>query len=225
MLIKFAGVWWIICLSLSGFCCGMFIKNTTELEKHLSQNGLREVTVIRIESGGVKYITLLTKTNGKELWLQNPIYYEKDEDGDLSPDFTTVMLSREWINDQIFFIGFNNDYIKSNDTISIKNISFSSIEQFELNVEGHYIVYSIQPNEIVKVPVSWNVDNEALKKDKKNSFLKCTASVKVDFSNGNKILPGAAVFQFIQSDDDKSKCGSGEIIVGDKDVQFKVLPE
>lgn len=188
-----------------------FPRNVKEIERHLSPNNQREVILQRSESSDLKYIELITKTKNKTLQLQTPLYYEKDWDKDIAPDFEKNFQTRQWVNDQIFFVDWTNDFKKSNSGILIQNNSSKVIDQIAIAADGHYIIYELQPNEIVRIPISW---------EKREPDMRCWVSVTVDYSDGSKILPGSSMFNFINSNNKVTGCGNGKIMIMENEIQF-----
>jgi hypothetical protein len=197
--------------------CFLQSKTITEIKRYSSPDGKTEAIVQRLESSDVKYVSLVTHTQSKILNSQTPIYFEKDWDGDIATEYEKVFHTQQWLNNQVFFVGFNDDYSRSNEYLVIKNDSSNLIDQIRITADGSHFIYAVDVRQEIKIPIGW-VKRIA-------PFKGCRANVEVDFSNGTKILPGSNDFQFIQPKNTVSGCGSGEIHINDKDVKFKVLEQ
>jgi hypothetical protein len=197
------------------FClnCGfIFSEKKVELQHLWSPNQEREAILKKNESN---YTYLTTRSNGKTIEFRYPIYTDTNWFGDKLTDFISRYPARKWINNRVFFVGFNENYKTSKDIILIKNSSSKTIEQILIYPLNMYFVYNIQPNEIVEIPAAWYDDYS------RNYSNRCHISAEGYFSDGKRLVEYRFKNQTIEPD--KEECGSVEVVVTDESIEFNSL--
>jgi hypothetical protein len=200
----------LLCLS---YVWQFFLEKKVELQRLKSPNHDKEAVLEISESGS---IYLNTKINEKVIDKGFPIYSGTDMFGKKRRDFVEICPTRKWLNDRVLFFGFENYRRSKKSTVHIKNESSKIIDQFEVNPCGKYIVYDIQPNEIVSIPVE--ISNDEISN--------CFVSGEGIFADGVRIPLSSNYFDESERKESKSQpCGNVEIVVYAENVTFKPFQE
>ncbi len=103
----------------------------------------------------VKYVSLTTVKKNEELTLKDPLYYEKDYDGDSFKDFESAFPERHWLNNRVFWMGNKNQLETATNKIRIINSSQKKISQVIVETTGFFSIYDLDVNEVIEIPNSW----------------------------------------------------------------------
>ena len=189
----------------------MLPEKKVELQ-HLKSPNKEKEAVLEISESGSVY--LITKIGEKVIDKGFSIYSGENMFGDKHRDFVEICPTRKWLNDRVLFLGFENYNQSQKALIYIKNSSSKTIDQLEVDPCGKYIVYEIQPDEIVSIPVEMP----------NNDTLRCDVSVEGLFTEGTRIPLSSNYFDEPKSEEsEKQHCGNVDIVVTNEKVLFRNL--
>jgi hypothetical protein len=193
-------------------CNWLSYGSKVEIQHIFSPNGEREAVLLKNTSN---YTYLRTISTDRQIETDYAIYGETNLGGDKLTDFISRFPVRKWLNNRIFFIGFNEPRQNSTGRIYIKNSSSKLITQIEIsNFESHF-VYDIFPNESVEIPVDWSTDNSL------RYSTRCHVSTKVYFEDGSR-NPLSVRFKdtILNTIENENQCENLNIVVSNSDVLY-----
>jgi hypothetical protein len=102
----------------------------------------------------VKYVSLTTVKGNEELTLKDPLYYEKDYDGDAFKDFEVAFPDSYWLTNRTFWMGKKTHLETATNKIKIINSSKKKIRQVIVETTGFFSIYDLEVNELIEIPNS-----------------------------------------------------------------------